>query len=166
MRNVTRLQSPGCGSANRRRVSLSKTTNAALETRLVRTQGTGKIFTALVLREKHIERPRDFAHLTDSKAISRLAKACHVWPRVPPSIPGRNRAGGIYAIPYCTKPGRTLCCMLQEWPPGTPVPERILSPRSAPNPDTSHLRARIASVSDAAFSLEVSQGQSARPSHS
>ena len=166
MRNVTRLQSPGCGSANRRRVSISKTTNAALETRLVRTQGTGKIFTALVLREKHIERPRDFAHLTDSKAISRLAKACHVWPRVPPSIPGRNRAGGIYAIPYCTKPGRTLCCMLQEWPPGTPVPERILSPRSAPNPDASHLRARIASVSDAAFSLEVSQGQSARPSHS
>jgi hypothetical protein len=54
---------------------LSRTTNAALETRLVRTHGTGRIFTALVLREKHVERPRDFAHLTDSKAISRLAKA-------------------------------------------------------------------------------------------
>lgn len=102
------------------------------ETRLVRTHGTGKIFAELVLRKKHADRPRDFAHLADSKAISRLAKGCHVWPQVCRLLsPGRNRMGGIYAIPYGIKPGRTLCCMLQEWPSGTPVPERILSPRSA-----------------------------------
>lgn len=44
--------------------------------------------------------------------------------------------GGIYRIPYCTKPGRTLCCMLSGASWATPVPERILSPRSALNPDT------------------------------
>lgn len=50
-----------------------------------------------------------------------------------------------------------VCFTLASW--ATPIPERILPPRAAPYPDTQSQSGKVASVSDAAFSLEVTQGQ-------
>ena len=50
-----------------------------------------------------------------------------------------------------------VCFTVASW--ATPTPERILPPRAAPYPDTQSQSGKVASVSDAAFALEVTQGQ-------
>lgn len=58
------------------------------------------------------------------------------------------------------KPGRTLCCMLHSGLLGDAGSRTDPVAQVGPlTPTPSHHRARKASVSDAAFSLEVSQGQ-------
>ena len=50
-----------------------------------------------------------------------------------------------------------VCFRVVSW--ATPIPERIPPPWAAPYPDTQSQSGKIASVSNAAFSREVTQGQ-------
>jgi len=119
----------------------------------VRTHGTGKLFTDLVLGEKHAERPRDFAHLTDSKAISRLAKACHVWPQVCRLLSRRRNRTGGKAWPHSLLYASGVGLLGRRFPNGSCRPGRPLNPDTQPPSGENSVGQRRG------LSLEVSQGQ-------
>src|SRR2546430_10298078 len=50
-----------------------------------------------------------------------------------------------------------VCFTVASW--ATPVPDQLLPTRSAPAPDNPSQSGKIASIGDAAFSLEITQGQ-------
>lgn len=50
-----------------------------------------------------------------------------------------------------------LCFTVASW--ATPVPDRLIPERSSPAPDNPSQSGKIASIGDAAFSLEVTSGQ-------
>ena len=50
-----------------------------------------------------------------------------------------------------------ICFAFSSW--ATPVPDRLIPERSSPAPDNPSQSGKIASIGDAAFSLEVTNGQ-------
>ena len=74
--------------------------------------------------------------------------------------PGLNRIGGNvmrFRTALCLATLFLLCFTVAAW--STPAPDRIAPTTLTPPPDTQSLSGRIASIGDAAFSLEITKGQ-------
>src|SRR6266576_1951798 len=99
--------------------------------------------TEQVLREKYAEGKREFSYLTDSKEISGLTKARHVWLQACQlPCPGRNRIGGIMRFRTALSLAAlfVVCFTVASW--ATPTPERILPPGRLPTPTPSRDRGK------------------------